>query len=63
LSLLKFNNSIYGRELRGELRLDLLGLVFLELKLFFNFGGIAYKALEVDKLLVSELSNVFGEFT
>lgn len=56
--LLELDNSVYGR----ELRLDLLGLIFFELKSFFDFGGVACKASEVDELLVSELSNVFGEF-
>jgi len=60
--LLEFDNSVYGRELRGELKIDLLGLVFFELKSFFDFGGIARKASKVDELLVSELSNVFDEF-
>jgi hypothetical protein len=61
LLLLEFYNSICGRELRGELRLNLLGLIFLELKSFFDFGGIARKASKVDELVVSELSNIFGE--
>ena len=60
--LLEFDDSVCGRELRGELRLDLLGLVFFELKSFFDFGGVTRKASKVDELLVSELSNVFDEF-
>jgi hypothetical protein len=60
--LLEFDNSINGGELRGELRLNLLGLIFFKLELFLDFGGIAYKASEVDELVVSELSNMFDEF-
>lgn len=41
--------------------MNLLGVIFLNLKLFLNFGGVSGKASEVDELLVSELANVLGE--
>ena len=56
--LLKFDNPVCS----GNLVLDLFDLFLLKCKFLFNFSGVSSQVTKVDEPVVTELSNVFGEF-